>query len=121
MISIIDCNIAVHIVICVGICIGVIGGLSTSFKELTEKEPLCYSGVWTQFFNRALFVIACFLCLFAKFPALQENPLSMFNWFCFPILGFFIFCLFWVVTFWAMIALKAVLRWVFSSIIDQLH
>ena len=108
-------NTAVHILLCLGICLGVIGGLFTSVKNPWKDEPLCYSNGIVQAFCRCLFVVACALSLFADFPGMAENRFAMFNWLVFPIVGFINFVSYWFLAFWSLIALKAIFRWVFAS------
>lgn len=103
------------VVVLIGILIGVIGGFAASFEEAKEMEPLLYKNAWAQFFNRALFVVACILCLFVDFPGARD---SGFNWLIFPIFVFVMLGICWFISFWVIIALKAVLRWVFASIVD---
>ncbi len=120
MITIFAGNTLVQIIIILGICIGVLGGLSDSVKKLRDQEWMCYTGAWTQFFNRLLFVIACVMCLFMDFPGHREHPLERLNWLLFPLMGAVILGLSWCLAFFATLIVKAVFCWVFDSIVEKI-
>lgn len=102
-----------YIIIVLGILIGVIGGLATSFKDWTDQSLMCYRNAWVQSINRLLLVIACLLCLLVDFPEARDTGME---WVFFYGVVFPNFCMYWALSFWAVIALKSVTSWVFSSL-----
>lgn len=119
MITIFDGNTLLQVIGGLGVCVGILGGLSDSVAKLREQEWMCYTGVWTQFFNRLMLVTAGVLCLFVDFPNNHEHPLKMLNWILFPFIGAVIFCLSWCLTFFATVALRAVFLWIIDSLIKK--
>lgn len=117
MINIIDGNIVANALISIGTIIGVLGGFATTVKKLREDEPLIYTEApLTQVLNRLLFVIGCAVCLFVDFPKSDNHFIQQVTWLLFPFMGFLIFLLSWFVSFWSIIALKAIIRWIFASV-----
>ncbi len=117
MINIIEGNTIAHALISLGTVIGILGGLATTTKKLREDEPLIYTEApLTQVLNRLLFVIGCVVCLFADFPKSDNHFIQQIYWLLFPFMGFLIFLLSWCVSFWTVIALKAIIRWIFASV-----
>lgn len=119
MITIFDGNTLLQVIGGLGVCVGILGGLSDSTAKLREQEWMCYTGVWTQFFNRFMLATACVLCLFVDFPNNHEHPLKMLNWLIFPFIGAVIFCLSWCLAFFATVTLRAVFLWIIDSLIKK--
>lgn len=120
MITVIEGNIAANALISLGAVIGILGGVATTFKKLREDEPLIYTEApFTQALNRLLFVIGCVVCLFVDFPKPDNHFIQQVYWLLFPFMGFLIFLLSWCVSFWTIIALKAIIRWIFASFIPR--